>query len=244
MIALTLEQEKELRMTIKSVSFDLDDTFWPLMPTIMDAERNARTWIQENYEAALTSLDRKNSLEIRDQLLRSDSTIVNRLSELRQKIFYEAGIRSGYSAHDSKIMSDSAFEIFFKGRNKVTFYDGVIEILELLKKDYSLGVVTNGNADLKMIGIDHYFDYILSPVELNAHKPDPAMFDAVLDITGLDRSEICHIGDHPVNDVKASYDFGLKAIWFNENEEEFPIKDIKVPEFSDWKKLPEMLKAI
>jgi hypothetical protein len=44
--------------------------------------------------------------------------------------------------------------------------------------------------------------------------------------------------------VKASYDFGLKAIWFNENEEEFPIKDIKVPEFSDWKKLPEMLKAI
>ena len=81
MIAPTLEQEKELRMTIKSVSFDLDDTFWPLMPAIMDAERNARTWIKENYEAALTSLDRESSLEIRDQLLRSDSTIVNRLSE-------------------------------------------------------------------------------------------------------------------------------------------------------------------
>ena len=113
MIVLTLEQEKELRMTIKSVSFDLDDTFWPLMPTIMDAERNARTWIRENYEAALTSLDRESSLEIRDQLLRSDSTIVNRLSELRQKIFYEAGIRSGYSAHESlrNMMDKSSIQL-------------------------------------------------------------------------------------------------------------------------------------
>ena len=35
----THEQKKELKMTIKSISFDLDDTFWPLMPTIMEAEK-------------------------------------------------------------------------------------------------------------------------------------------------------------------------------------------------------------
>ena len=35
----TPEQKKELRMTIKSISVDLDDTFWPLMPTIMEAEK-------------------------------------------------------------------------------------------------------------------------------------------------------------------------------------------------------------
>ena len=33
-------------MTIKSISFDLDDTFWPLMPTIIEAEKNSREWIQ------------------------------------------------------------------------------------------------------------------------------------------------------------------------------------------------------
>ena len=55
--------------------------------------------------------------------------------------------------------------------------------VDLLKKTYSLGVITNGNADLEMIGIEEYFDYILSPVELNAHKPDPKMFLAVLEET-------------------------------------------------------------
>ena len=52
----THEQKKELRMTIKSISFDLDDTFWPLMPTIMEAEKNSRIWIQDNYPGVIKSL--------------------------------------------------------------------------------------------------------------------------------------------------------------------------------------------
>ena len=55
MIKPTHEQKKELKMTIKSISFDLDDTFWPLMPTIMEAEKNSRNWIKDNYPGALNS---------------------------------------------------------------------------------------------------------------------------------------------------------------------------------------------
>ena len=39
MTKLTQGQKKELMMAIKSVSFDLDDTLWPLMPTILEAEK-------------------------------------------------------------------------------------------------------------------------------------------------------------------------------------------------------------
>lgn len=230
-------------MTIKSISFDLDDTFWPLMPTILEAEKKSRDWIEKNYPGALNSLTREVSMEIRDKLLREDSTIMNRISELRFKIFLEAGIRSGYSENESTSMAEEAFQIFFEGRNKVNFYDGVIETLDLLKEKYSLGVITNGNADLEMIGIAHYFDYIFSPVELNAHKPDPKMFEAVLKETGLKAEEICHIGDHPVNDVKASYDFGCKPVWFKEKEGDLGL-DIEVPYFSDWRELPKLLEEI
>jgi len=230
-------------MTIKSISFDLDDTFWPLMPTILEAEKKSRDWIEKNYPGALNSLTREVSMEIRDKLLREDSTIMNRISELRFKIFLEAGIRSGYSENESTSMAEEAFQIFFVGRNKVNFYDGVIETLDLLKEKYSLGVITNGNADLEMIGIAHYFDYIFSPVELNAHKPDPKMFEAVLKETGLKAEEICHIGDHPVNDVKASYDFGCKPVWFKEKEGDLGL-DIEVPYFSDWRELPKLLEEI
>ena len=230
-------------MTIKSISFDLDDTFWPLMPTILEAEKKSRDWIEKNYPGALNSLTREVSMEIRDKLLREDSTIMNRISELRFKIFLEAGIRSGYSENESMSMAEEAFQIFFEGRNKVNFYDGVIETLDLLKEKYSLGVITNGNADLEMIGIAHYFDYIFSPVELNAHKPDPKMFEAVLKETGLKAEEICHIGDHPVNDVKASYDFGCKPVWFKEKEGDLGL-GIEVPYFSDWRELPKLLEEI
>ena len=101
-------------MTIKSISFDLDDTLWPLMPTIIEAEKNSRDWIQKNYPGALNCLSREISMEIRDNLIREDPSIVNRLSEMRKKIFLEAGIRSGYSNEESKIMADEAFRIFFE----------------------------------------------------------------------------------------------------------------------------------
>ena len=51
-------------MTIKSISFDLDDTFWPLMPTIMEAEKNSRIWIQDNYPGVIKSLTKEASIEI------------------------------------------------------------------------------------------------------------------------------------------------------------------------------------
>ena len=145
---------------------------------------------------------------------------------------------------ESENMAEEAFEIYFKGRNAVTFYEGVIETLELLKNDYSLGVVTNGNADLKVIGIDKLFDYIFSAADLNAHKPDPVMFEAVIKKTGLDAKEICHIGDHPINDVKASLDFGMTPIWFNNEKIDFPLEGIEVNEFSDWHSLPDLIKKL
>ena len=137
-----------------------------------------------------------------------------------------------------------ACPLVFSYGNTVTFYEGVLETLELLKQEYILGVVTNGNADLKVIGIDYFFDYIFSAADLNAHKPDPIMFEAVINKTKLKPHEICHIGDHPLNDVKASLDFGMTPVWFNEEKTEFPIEGIQIAEFSDWYSLPELIKNL
>ena len=69
------------------------------------------------------------------------------------------------------------------------------------------------------------------------------MFEAVLKATGLKAEEICHIGDHPINDVKASHNFGCKAVWFKEKDSDLEL-DIEVPFFSDWRKLPKLLEEI
>ena len=231
-------------MTIKSISFDLDDTLWPLMPNIMEAEKTTNEWIKENFPGTAALLGKQDVIEIRDKLIKEDPNLINQISDLRKLMFYELNIRAGYGKEKSENMAEEAFEIYFKGRNAVTFYEGVIETLELLKNDYSLGVVTNGNADLQVIGIDNLFDYIFSAADLNAHKPDPVMFEAVINRTGLRAEEICHIGDHPINDVKASLDFGMTPIWFNYEKASFPLEGIEVAEFSDWNSLPDLIKQL
>ena len=244
MINLTRGLRKERAMTIKSISFDLDDTLWPLMPNIVEAEKTTNEWIKENFPGTAALLGKQDVIEIRDKLIKEDPNLMNQISDLRKLMFYELNIRAGYGKEESENMAEEAFEIYFKGRNAVTFYEGVIETLELLKNDYSLGVVTNGNADLQVIGIDNLFDYIFSAADLNAHKPDPVMFEAVIDSTGLRAEEICHIGDHPINDVKASLDFGMTPIWFNYEKASFPLEGIEVAEFSDWNSLPDLIKQL
>ena len=44
----TQEHYQMTNKSIKVITFDLDDTFWPLMPTIMEAEKNSRNWIKDN----------------------------------------------------------------------------------------------------------------------------------------------------------------------------------------------------
>tara|TARA_Y100001970_G_scaffold250037_1_gene321314 strand:- start:2239 stop:2943 length:705 start_codon:yes stop_codon:yes gene_type:complete len=231
-------------MNIKSISFDLDDTLWPLMPTIIKAEKTTNEWIKLNYPGTSALLNSKETIKIRDRLIKEKPHLIYQISDLRLEMFYELNKLAGYSDKESVLMAKKAFSIYFKGRNAIKFYEGVIETLEHLHKEYSLGVVTNGNADLEIIGIGHFFDYVFSAEDLKTLKPDPVMFEAVIEKTGLRANEICHIGDHPINDVKASKDFGMNPIWFNSENLDFPIQGIEVDEFSDWYLLPELLKKL
>jgi len=228
---------------IKAISFDLDDTLWPIMPTILNAERETNNWIKDNYPGAASLLNTKDIFAIRDKLVSKNPNLVNQLSELRRLSFVELGLLAGYSREDAETMAIESFKIFFTARNEVKLYEGVKETLEELKKEYSLGVITNGNADLEKIGIDHYFNFSFSSSDLNASKPDPVMFEAATKHTGLEAHEICHVGDHPINDVKASLDFGMKSIWYNGNKSEWPLSDIQVLEVKYWSDLKEAVQT-
>ena len=39
---------------IKLITFDLDDTFWDIRSTIINAENNSRKWAEEKLEKKLT----------------------------------------------------------------------------------------------------------------------------------------------------------------------------------------------
>ena len=241
MTNLIQEPRRSLKMAIKYISFDLDDTFWDVMPTIYRAEELTTEWIKEHYPGAAKLLDSENIINLRNKLLKEDPSLLVKISELRTKIFYETGLMAGYDENESRSLSISAFQIFIQARNDVKLFDGVKETLEILNRKYSLGVITNGNADLKQIGLDHLFTHIFSSANSGAHKPDPKAFQALIEASGLKPEEICHVGDHPLNDVKGSLDCGMKPIWFKNEGAKWPYEDIEIPIFEKWEDFESVL---
>jgi putative hydrolase of the HAD superfamily len=49
--------------------------------------------------------------------------------------------------------------------------------LERLVADYIIGAITNGNADVSKIGINHQFDSVVTSEEVDVSKPDNIIFD-------------------------------------------------------------------
>ena len=45
-------------MSIKYISFDLDDTFWDVMPTIYRAEDKTKEWIKDNFPGVTKVMDK------------------------------------------------------------------------------------------------------------------------------------------------------------------------------------------
>ena len=232
-------------MTIKAVTFDLDDTLWPLYDVIMQSHKLSNDWLINKYPQMEGILFTEQEREMWQRLVKAEPPLGNRLSELRVKVITTLLVENGVPEEDAVINSSKAFDIFLEERHKVTYFDGVLEILEDLGKEYSLGVLTNGNASIETLGIDHLFDFYLNAEIVNDSKPGAKMFEQAMVETSLKPNEICHVGDHPINDVEGALNVGFKAIWLNALENSWPEgQECHVPEVKNWYELKDVIKSL
>ncbi|WP_077618228.1 HAD family hydrolase [Bacillus sinesaloumensis] len=104
-------------------------------------------------------------------------------------------------------------------KNHCVPFPNLIEMLEVLKRnDFVLGMITNGYGqfqmdNIKALGIEAYFDAILVSEWEGIKKPDPQLFIRALENLKILPHEGIFIGDHPMNDVKAAQNIGMKGIW-------------------------------
>ena len=120
-------------MTIKAISFDLDDTLWPILPVILKAEKDTNRWLIKNYPCIEPLLKKEEIIPIRDELIYKNASLSHQLSKLRSMIVSELAMKAGYDASESKEIASKSFEIFFEARNEVVLFEGVKESLENLK---------------------------------------------------------------------------------------------------------------
>lgn len=100
-------------------------------------------------------------------------------------------------------------------------FDGSVELIESLRKNYRLTMVTNGlkrvqDNRIKKSVIGKYFEDIVVSEEVQAAKPDPRIFEAALrNINYADRSRVLMVGDSLTSDIQGGINSGIDTCWFN-----------------------------
>jgi len=201
-------------MSIRLITFDLDDTLWDVRPVLHSAELTLREWLARNTPD-LNDFSVEALAAIRRTLLDAQPELRHRISELRRRILCHALEQAGYPQGEARELAEQAFEVFLEARHAVQLFPEVHPTLELLANHYRLGVLTNGNADVRRLGLADYFDFTLCAEELGIGKPDPRPFQEALRRADVSAAHAVHIGDHPSDDIGGAQRAGMRAIWFN-----------------------------
>jgi HAD superfamily hydrolase (TIGR01549 family) len=194
---------------LRAVFFDLDDT---LLPTT--SSRHERAW--RAFERLKTDHPQHPSLRF-ESFYRGLVAVDHSTGFIRgmQPVLEDLGLwdtPAGQAAHGLW---------FFDGcTDLIAGYPQACETIEALGRDYTLGLITNGEGvpqrrKLEALGIAHHFDVVLVSGEFGQMKPRRAIFDQALALAGVKASEAVHVGDHIEADVWGAQGAGMRAIWFN-----------------------------
>ncbi|VAW61492.1 hypothetical protein MNBD_GAMMA08-2128 [hydrothermal vent metagenome] len=209
----------------KLICFDLDDTLWPCMPTIEFAEQTLYDWLAKNKSTITNKYSIEQLRVKRKQLITAQPALMCDLSAARRVHLKQLAAE----INDTDEWVETAFNIFYEARQNVSLFDDVVPVLSSLKKNYTLAALTNGNAHINKTGLAEYFDFQISAADVNAAKPDPAMFYRAMQIAGVNFSETLHVGDHPTHDILGARNAGIDSVWIRRFNQKWDL-DAQEPE--------------
>ncbi len=201
--------------SIQCITFDLDDTLWDCLPVIECAEQALHSWFTEHFPRIANNYTVDGLREQRQSLSQRYPHLLYDLMQLRRLSLQELAEEYDYP----QTLAEQALLVFMEHRNRVTLYDDVIPTLQHLKDAYTLGAITNGNAQLDVIGIDHLFDFVVYAADAGAAKPASRIFHTALESAGIEAHLSVHVGDDPHTDVYGAAQVGMRTVWFNRRRE-------------------------
>ena len=207
---------------IALLTFDLDNTLWPVDEVILAAEKTSFKWLTDNHPELTQRFSLEEIRAIRMQAYKDNPDIRHDLTQLRILSLRSLFKAINYSDEKAQEQAEIGFKVFHEARNKVIFYPHAETSLQHLTQHFTLGALTNGNADLKQIGIDDIFNFHLSSESVGASKPAPDMFNKALELAKVDAAQAIHIGDHPEQDIVAAKQLGFQTIWVNMAKQPWP----------------------
>lgn len=209
---------------VTDIFFDLDHTLW-------DFEKNsALTFekiLKKHQVAVALDVFLEHYVPINFEywrLFRDDKITKEELRYLRLKVTFD---RLELVVEDSVIHELSEDYIHYLSSFNYLF-DGAIEILDYLKPNYKLHIITNGFEEVqekKMAasGILHYFETVVNSEMAGVKKPNPKIFHLSLEKANALPEKSIMIGDSLEADVLGAKNVGMHALHFVTMGEETPM---------------------
>jgi putative hydrolase of the HAD superfamily len=204
---------------IRAIGFDLFNTLITVEPQTLQ-EANAR----------LFSSLRENGFQLEEEAFRKAhrQAAMDHLAECRKdgkethNRFWisEALAAQGYQVPPEDwriaVAVDGYFSAFL---DYCRLIPGTLSMLETVKRDYRLGLLTNfthGPAArniLAQVGITPFFSTILISGELGYRKPHPSVFIKLIDQLGVQTHQMLYVGDDPEPDITGARAAGIQPVW-------------------------------
>ncbi len=200
------------------IIFDLDDTVWPCAPVIQAAETALQDWLAQRVPRLVERYDPLGLREHRRDLMAREPAIAHDVGQVRRRSLELLLAELDYPTD----LAGEAMALFMDHRNRVEPYPDVEPALRDLARRYRLASVTNGNANVELTPLQGLFEHSICAADAGAAKPDPAIFEHLLALTGCERGQCIYVGDDPWLDVAASRAFGLTPMWMNRGAREWP----------------------
>jgi len=204
---------------IRCITFDVDDTLWACEPVIRRAEAALYTWLTAHYPRIPATYSLEDMRAQRKALLAERADLRHDMTALRRQWITRLADEMGYR----RDMVEPAVAYFRHQRNQVQLFEAAAPLLERLREDYTVGVITNGNAQLDRIGVEHLFDFVMYSAEIGVPKPAPGIFEAALRRAGVRPEQTIHVGDDPERDILGAAGVGMGTIWYNPSGVDWPL---------------------
>lgn len=107
--------------------------------------------------------------------------------------------------------------------NHLKLYDGVIEVLELLKKKRKkIYLLSNAQRiftlhEMKVLGIHKYFDEVYFSSDYNVCKPDKNFYLQLINDFNIDIKSSIMIGNDFIADIEGATNIGLNSLYIDSN---------------------------
>lgn len=126
---------------------------------------------------------------------------------------------------DSEFGAELA-NLFIENRKNSPFvYEETFRVLDQLKKDYQLVLLTNGSPSLQNTKLTitpelvPYFDKIIISGSFGIGKPDSSIFEHVLQQCGVKPEDALMVGDNRMTDILGANRTGIPSVWINRENE-------------------------